>query len=143
MRKVTLIFLLILVSVSCKGQEIKIIDLSEESEMNYIFARISNSKAISKWLYKYSLGISIFELSDSKATPEELFEGYDGLVTSYIISIYPDDNYYNWSKLYKIQGLVNPEILEIKETEYPNFIVKIEHGFFDRRIINDFKIIGK
>ena len=43
-----------------------------------------------------------------------------------MISIAPDGNYYTWSKLYKIEALVNPKILEIKETKYPNFILKIE-----------------
>ena len=49
MRKFILI--LIFATLSCKGQEVKKIDLSGESEMNYIFARISDSKPNSKWLY--------------------------------------------------------------------------------------------
>jgi hypothetical protein len=137
------ILLLILANISCKGQEAKKIDLSNKSEMNYIFARISNSKPTSKWIYNYGLHINIFKLSDSKATKKSLFEGYDGIVASYMISIAPDGNYYTWSKLYKIEALVNPKILEIKETKYPNFILKIEEGFYDNRKVRKFKIVGR
>ena len=45
MRKFVLI--LIFATLSCRGQEVKKIDLSGESEMNYIFARISNSERFS------------------------------------------------------------------------------------------------
>jgi hypothetical protein len=122
---------------------VKKIDLSSYQEMNYIFARIHNSKPISKEFYKGSLYATIFHLSDSKATPDSLFEGYDGMVSSYIISITPDGDYYSWSKLYKIEGLINPKILEIEETEYPNFAIKIEEGFFNNRKVINFKLVGK
>ena len=141
MRKFILI--LIFATLSCKGQEVKKIDLSGESEMNYIFARISNSKPNSKWLYNYGLHVNIFKLSDSKATPKGQFKEYHGSLVSYLVSIAPDGDYYVWSKLYKIEGLLNPKIIEIKELTYPKFLIKIEHGSYNNRLTDLIEIIGK
>ena len=79
--------------------------------MNYLFARIAPKLTINKELYKESLYITIYQLSDSKATPENFFDGYDGTLASFIVSIIPDGDYYTRSKLYKIEGFLNPKIL--------------------------------
>ena len=125
------------------AQEIRVLDLSDRTEMNYYFARVLDSTFNSKWIYNYALEVKIFEISDSKATPENLFEGYDGLLASYLVSVYPDDNYYNWSKLYKIEGCMNSKILEIKETEYPYFTITIEYGVNGQREEKVFTLKGE
>jgi hypothetical protein len=136
MKKTNLIVLLLL-CMSCYSQKnteiIKSIDLSANQEMNYIFARIHDTAPFSKELFKRGLFVRIFELSDSKATPEGLFEGYDGIVSSFIISVSPDGDYYSGSELYKIEGLILPKIIAVKELEFPFFSVEIEHGFYDQR----------
>ena len=62
-----LIYIILLISISCSSQKnkqmVKKIDLSNYQEMNYIFARIHNSKPISKEFYKGSLYATIFHLS--------------------------------------------------------------------------------
>ena len=110
--------------------------------MNYIFARIHDAAPFSQKLFKRGLFVRIFELSDSKATPEGLFEGYEGTVSSFIISVSPDGDYYSGSELYKIEGLIMPKITAVKELEFPFFSVEIEHGFYDQRETKIFEFNG-
>jgi hypothetical protein len=136
MKKIIL-FLLVLFVTSSKAQIVK--DLSGNKKMNYIFARTSKD-VIEKELYNRGLFITIFKLSDSKATPDKYMEGF---LSSYIISVTPDgDYYYPGSKLYKIEGFYNPKILEIKENKYPNFTIKIEYGSVGERKVKLFKFKG-
>ena len=124
------------------AQEIGVLDLSDRTEMNYYFARVLDSTPNSKWIYKNALKVKIFEISDSKATPENLFEGCEQL-SSYLVSVVPDGDYYSWSKLYKIEGFIIPKILEIKETKYPHFTVTIEYGAYAQREEKVFTLKGK
>ena len=78
---------------------------------------------------------------DSKVTPENFSEG-DEFLQSYMISVTPDGDYYTNSKLYKIEGLCNPKILEIKETTFPKFLIKVEHGLFNDRKTKLFELEG-
>lgn len=118
---------------TCKSQEILVKDLSNNQELNYIFSRIITTKTVCEELYNRGLFVTIYEISDSKATPENLFKGYSGTVSSYIISASPDGDYYTSSKLHKIEGLIHPKIIYISETNYPNFKIKIEYGNSDER----------
>ncbi len=141
MKKITTI-LVFLVFISCQAQytpELK--DLSQNYEVNYILANIWQ-EATYKELYNGSLYVKTFIMGDSKATPEGLFEGYDAIISSLLISVVPDGDYYTSSKLYKIERLIRPKILEIKEAAYPNFSIKIEHGFYDKRKIEVFAFEG-
>jgi len=38
--------------------------------------------------------------------------------------------------------LINPKIIEIKEHKYPQFSIKIEHGFFNKRKVKIFVLEG-
>jgi len=49
-------------------------------------------------------------------------------LSSYFISVTTDGDYYSGSKSFKIEGVYNPKIIEIKESSFPKFSVKIEHG---------------
>ena len=126
-----LVLILTLLTLNCNSQEGKVIELVEEeySEMKYIFARILPELTVQKELYNGGVFLTIFLISDSKATPEEFSPGTEEFLNSYFISITEDGDYYSGSKLHKIEGLINPKILEIKETKYPEFYIKIEHGF--------------
>ena len=139
MRK--LLFILILTVTTCQAQNRKVIELSDNSEMNYIFARIAPILTIDKELYKGGMYATIFYLSDPKVTPEDFSEGHEFL-SSYIVSVTEDGDYYSGSKLYKIEGLANPKIIETKESNYPKFIIKIEHGVYDKRKIETFEFEG-
>lgn len=136
--KIFIPILFIFFFVNCKAQKIK--DLSSNQEMNYIFARIY-TKSITKELYDGILFVTIYEISDSNATPEDFSEGEEFLY-SYLISVIPDGDYYSYSKLYKVEGLINPKILEIKETIFPMFSIKIEHGDYKNRKIEVFEFEG-
>ena len=126
---------------SCTAQSPTVKDLSSLKDLNYIFARINPKNTVSEELYKRGLFVTIYELSDSKATPDEYMEDF---LSSYIISVTPDgDYYYPDSKLYKIEGLVIPKILEIKEIKPPtSFTIKIEYGAVGERKIKEFKFEG-
>tara|TARA_R110001583_G_scaffold147991_2_gene299976 strand:- start:5698 stop:6051 length:354 start_codon:yes stop_codon:yes gene_type:complete len=115
--------------------------MSRNEEMNYIFARIYPENIIRKELFKNGLYVTIFKISDSKVTPENFSEG-DEFLQSYMISVTPDGDYYTNSKLYKIEGLCNPKILEIKETTFPKFLIKVEHGLFNDRKTKLFELEG-
>ena len=123
------------------AQEIRVLDLSDRTEMNYYFARIEHNTTNSKWLYNGGLNINIFLMIDDRATPIEFLEDF---VSSYIISVTPDGDYYSWSKLFKIEGLYNPKILEIKEKEYaPYFTITIEYGDYNQREEKVFTLKGE
>ena len=116
---------------SCKSQEILVKDLANEVDMNYIFARINPTQISSTSLYNNGLFVNIYKLSDSKITPEKFKEDF---LSSYLVSVIPDGDYYSYSKLYKIEGLYNPKIIEVKETQgLFNFIIKIEFGIYNNR----------
>lgn len=81
------------------------IDISSNKEFNYLFSRMYYSKPVLKELYQGSFFVAIFEISDSKITPDGLFEGSDETLTSYLVSLKPDGDFYTWSKLYKFRRL--------------------------------------
>jgi len=58
---------------NCYSQNTIVKDISNNEEMNYIFSRIITKSAYTKSLYNDGLFISIYELSDSKATPSDLY----------------------------------------------------------------------
>ena len=125
---------------SCKSQEILVKDLSNEADMNYIFARINPTQTRSTILYNYGLFVNIYKFSDSKITLEKEMEDF---LSSYLVSVTPDGDYYSYSKLYKIEGLYNPKIIEVKETEgLDKFKIKIEFGAYNNRQIQNFELEG-
>lgn len=126
---------------SCKAQKLNTKELSSNFDMNYVLARIFPNSLVSKQLYKDSQFLTIFKISDSKITPENYSEG-DEFLISYFISVAPDGDSYTNSKLYKIEGLINPKITEIKETTFPNFSIKIEHGSYDKRKVENLNFKG-
>ncbi len=126
--KKTVFILVILFSISCASQKQIVKDLSSSSDSNYILANIYKTLYNSHSLYKNSFYLRAYLMSDSKSTPENYSEGTDEVASSILISVKPDGDYYTTSKLYKIEMLYNPKIIEIKETGYPEFIVAIESG---------------
>ena len=113
-----------------------------KKDINYIFARINLKNIISKELYDRGIFIKIFEISDSKATLKIISEGTEEFLSSYIISVVSDGDYYTGSKLYKVEGLLNPKIIEIQKESYPNFIINIEYGKSKNRKIEILKFEG-
>ena len=141
MRKI-LTFITLITFLSCSSQNLIIKDFSDKKDINYIFARINLKNIISKELYDRGIFIKIFEISDSKVTPDKEFDGTEEFFSSYIISVTPDGDYYSGSKLYKVEGLLNPEIIEIQEETYPNFIINLEYGALKNRKIKAIKFEG-
>ena len=128
--------------LSCKAQKVVVKDISNNVDMNYLFARLDSKDIFNQELWNGGQYVKVFKISDSKATPENYFEGTDEVLTSLIISTVPDGDYYTNSKLYKIEGLCNPTILEIKEEEQFRFSIKIEYGAFNKREVEVFELVG-
>lgn len=141
MKKTILIFCILLYS-NCTAQKPIFKDLSSENKINYIFARIIPDKTKTKSLFDRGLFVSVFQLSDSKATPKKFSIGTREFLDSYIISVTTDGDGYLGSKLYKIEGIYDPKIVKIKEGKYPKFIIEIEYGEFKKRKIKSFELIG-
>jgi hypothetical protein len=143
MKKAVSILILCLTLWSCSSQAPIVKSLDNNSEMNYVLANIWKPN-IKKELWNGGLYVKIFEMKDSKATPEGFFEGYDGVLESLLISAIPDGDNYTNSKLYKIEGILNPKVIEIKETTAPNFSIKVEHGSYrdNKRKIEIFEFKG-
>lgn len=118
-------------------------DLSERLELNYIMANVNPKEIHCQQLYNGGLFIKIFKFTDPHATPDGMFEGYEGVLTSLLISVRPDGDYYTGSKLYKIEGVFEPAVLEIKEASFPFFNLRVEYGFEDERKIEEFKLEGE
>lgn len=110
------------------AQEIKFKDLSEDSKTNYFLANIQRVEYLSYPLFERAIFINAFLIDDSEATPTDYFEGTDEVLSSILISIIPDGDYYTESKLYKVEGLENPKILAIHEGLFPEVIVEVEYG---------------
>lgn len=142
MKKTITILLLMLFCLSCKAQKVVVKDISNNVDMNYLFARLDSKDIFNQELWNGGQYVKVFKISDSKATPENYFEGTDEVLTSLIISTVPDGDYYTNSKLYKIEGLCNPTILEIKEEEQFRFSIKIEYGAFNKREVEVFELVG-
>ncbi|AOW09796.1 hypothetical protein [Flavobacterium gilvum] len=142
MKKTITLFVLSFFFLNCKSQNLKVKNLEKKVELNYVIANLQIDNTVQKELWDRSQFIKIFTISDSKATPKGLFEGTDEVLSSLIISATPDGDYYTKSKLYKIEGINNPKITEIKEGKFPEFSITIEHGFYDKRKSETFKFKG-
>lgn len=142
MKKIIGILLFIVITISCDAQNIKVKDISKNADMNYFMANILPAKTISKEIYNGGLFVNIFQLNDSKATDKAMFEEYDGVASSFLVSVIPDGDYYTSSKLFKIEGLINPEIKSINVTVYPEFIIMIEYGIAEDRKYEEFRLKG-
>ena len=140
--KKTLLIFMIGFCFNCSAQRPVLEDLSSKSDLNYTLALIRTGKTIRKELYNGGLIVTIYQISDPKATPVSFSQDGEGFLDSYIISSISDDEYYATSKLYKIKGVYNPKILEIKEMVYPKFLIKIEYGAFKKRQIKVFEFEG-
>ena len=119
-------------------------DLSNsEVKMNYIFSRMYNEKPLHKDLFNKSLFLSVYKFSDSKISKGNIISGTDESLDSYLISLSPDGDGYSASKLYKIEGVYNPKIIEIKEGKYPLFTITVAHGTVGNRKTESFQFKGE
>lgn len=131
---------IILLSYGCGAQK-DMIDLSDNYEANYFLSNITQCHAVVKEMFDSSFYINIFEISDSSITQKNNTET-EQVLSSYLITIIPDGDYYTSSKLIKIEGLMNPKIMKIVEFEYPRFKIVIEYGAFNNRVKQDYEIVG-
>jgi len=123
-----------------KAPEVK--ELSIYETANYLLANITEINYSYQEVFNRSFFISVYTLNDSKATPLEYFEEYDGVLSSILISIIPDGDYYSQSKLFKIEGLENPKIVSLKEKEFPEFVITVESGPVENRQTSEYKFKG-
>ena len=113
---------------------IEVQDVSKDTSANYILSNIIVDKTFEKELWSSAIYLKTFIISDSISTPDDFSEGSDEILSSVLISVTPDGDYYTNSNLYKIEGIYNPKILEITELSYPEFSIKIEYGNYNERI---------
>lgn len=130
----------LLVHTNCMAQ---LKDLSADNSSNYILSNINKVDYLNDELYNGSLFVSVFTMSDSRIDPKGLFNDTDEVLSSVLISIIPDGDYYTSSKLYKIEGLVAPEIVQITETQYPDLVITVESGFYKDRKQISYTLDGK
>ncbi|MCA4777205.1 hypothetical protein [Empedobacter stercoris] len=135
MKKLLILYTIIISSI-CSAQIKEISD----SYSNYILATIYRTDYLNYQIYNRSLFLNIFSINDSKETSTDSFNETDEVLQALIISVSPDGDYYTTSKLYKIDELIFPKIVEINETKYPEFIIKIETGMNNNRIVKEYKI---
>jgi hypothetical protein len=127
---------------TCLGQNVNVRDLSDESQANYFLANINRVKFLSHQLFEGGLYINAFIIDDSKATPTGFFEETEEILSSILISIMPEVDYYTKSKLYKIEGLENPKIVSLKEKEFPEFMMTLESGPVENRQTFEYNLRG-
>jgi hypothetical protein len=140
MKKIIIVLSCLFTLFCCKAQK-NVIDISEFKKTNYLISNIINTEIVLKEMFKGSFYVNIFEISDSKISKKTINEGVE-VLSSYLISCIPDGDYYTSSKLFKIQGLLNPKIKNINEREYPYFDLLIEYGEFNLRKTESFIIEG-
>ncbi|AWW32638.1 hypothetical protein DN752_22195 [Echinicola strongylocentroti] len=108
--------------------------------MNYVLSNIDKVDYSFYGLYERSFFVSVYTIFDTKATPEGSFEGHDNVLSSILVSVKPDGDYYTESDLYKIEGLLDPKVLGIAETAFPEFELSVEHGGADERKVVKYKL---
>lgn len=122
--------------MNCKAQSTSIQDISAEKNLKYVLATIEKVDYLNHSLYDRSFFVSVYTMRDSKASTEGHFEGSDEVLSSILVSILPDGDYYTDSKLYKLEGISNPKVLGIEETDFPEFELSIEQGKeSDRKVV--------
>lgn len=127
---------------TCKAQDAKVIELTSDESANYLLANITEINYSFQEIFKRSFFVNVYTLNDSKATPLDFFEEYDGILSSILISIIPDGDYYSESKLFKIEGLENPKITSLKEDNFPEFVLAVISGPLENRIILEYRFKG-
>ena len=142
MRKIIIFLGVLYFSLGCFSQKLDMIDISNQKEMNYHFANLKSDQIFRYSLFNNGIYATIFQMSDSRATPKYYFEETDEVFESLIVSIIPDGDYYTISKLYKIQGLLKPKILRVSEGQYPKFILEVEYGIYANRKTKLFEFEG-
>jgi hypothetical protein len=130
------------IEFTCTAQEAKIIELTSDETANYLLANITEINYSYQEVFNRSFFVNVYTVNDSKATPLDYFEEYDGILSSILISIIPDGDYYSQSKLFKIEGLENPKIVSLKEKEFPEFVLSVESGPVKNRRTIEYKLWG-
>ena len=113
--------------LNCKAQG-DLIEMTDNTDLNYYFSNISHVNLKNHSLFSDAIFVDVYTIYDSNATPDNYFEGYDGVLQSLLIAVKPDGDYYSWSNLFKIEGVLNPEIISINELKYPKFEIVVEFG---------------
>lgn len=137
MKNLIILSIILLSCTSCKSQSIEILDISNKKELNYIVANIDISNIKKESLYNDAFFITIFQMYDLKVNYDT---ETDEVFKSILISISPDGDYYTNSKLLKIENLIKPKILSIKQVEYPNIVLNVEYGNFKDRSVKNISI---
>ena len=72
--------------------------------------------------------MSAYTIADSKATPSVRFEEAGGILARVLVCIVPDGDQYAGSKLFKIEGILNPVVETLEETKFPEFSLSVAQG---------------
>jgi hypothetical protein len=110
-------------------------------DLMYVLAGIYPETIVQKEIYEDLLYAKIFLISDANITPDDFSETEEYL-SSYFIILLEDGEWTTANKLYKLEGLFNPKIIEIKATKYPNFTIKIEYGILGEKKVKTFNFDG-
>ncbi|QDH80188.1 hypothetical protein FKX85_14525 [Echinicola soli] len=138
------LFIVIILTSACllnfKAQSSVVQDISDELSLNYVLSNIDKVDYSFYGLYERSFFVSVYTIFDTKATPKGYFEGHDSVLSSVLVSVMPDGDYYTKSNLYKIEGLLDPKVQGIAETTYPDFELLVEHGKYGNRKTEKYKL---
>lgn len=137
-----LIKLFLLFSITTCAAQTKVIDYSGKKEINYILSNLKRPHKLSQPIYNGAYFLSVYEITDSRASIKNLNESEE-IFSSIFISLTPDGDYYTTSRLYKIERLMNPEIISIEEMVFPKLEISIEHGNQNYRKIDKLVISGE
>ncbi len=118
-------------------------NISNKKDLNYYLSSINIRKSSYESLFGGGVNLRIFTLVDPLSTSNKsITEETEEFFITYLISVTPDGDFYTQSKLYKIEGLIFPKIIEIQEDSYPDFSIKIEYGIFNDRKTKSFRFKG-
>jgi hypothetical protein len=137
-----LFFFFLQIKYTCKAQDAKITELTSHETANYLLANITEINYSFQEFFNRSFFVNVYTLNDSKATPQDYFEEFDGIFSSILISIIPDGDYYVESKLFKLEGLENPKIVSLKEKEFPEFVIAVISGPLENRKTFEYRFKG-
>ncbi|MGX1022967.1 hypothetical protein ACSSV5_000109 [Psychroflexus sp. MBR-150] len=65
--------------LNCKAQG-DLIEMADNTDLNYYFSNISQVNVKNHSLFSRAMFVNVYTVDDAKATPENYFDGYDGIL---------------------------------------------------------------
>ncbi|EAR16723.1 hypothetical protein [Robiginitalea biformata] len=113
-------------------------DESDKEELTYVLSNIQRTVEGHKSIFDGAFYFRVYQIWDSRGTPEGTFPGSEEAYSAYYIAVSPDGDYYVGAELFKVGGLIAPEWLGIEPQQYPEVKIRFRHGPHNQRKVVEY-----